>query len=106
MSEYRKILENRLDVLKTDYVTALTNIERVGKDLEEAKTSATEMLGAIKNLELLLVQFSKVDMIRPIPVENKTVTESTVQKQEDTIKSNPRLTPKIIKKQKETKTGK
>ena len=60
MSEYKDLLKTRLEVLKTDYVTMITNIDRVERELAEAKQSAAEMLGAIKNLELLKEQFNSV----------------------------------------------
>lgn len=106
MSEYQKILETRLRTLKTDYVTALTNIERVEKDLIEAKISSTEMLGAIKILELLLMQFSKVVEVKPAEEKKiETITEPTSQKLEvkerEPIKENKildtRPTPRIKK---------
>lgn len=109
MSEYRKILETRLALLKTDYITTLTNIERVEKDLNEAKVSTTEILGSIKTLELLLVQFNKVVEEKPIENPYKTTTETTSQKQieeskviEEKIIIDKRKTPKKIKNKIET----
>lgn len=73
MSEYKRILEARLERLKTDYITTTTNIERVEKDLNEAKTASIEMIGAIKNIELVLEQFRSVQepivqqTTRPLP---------------------------------------
>jgi len=90
MSVEKTILENRLAILKTEYITTLTSIERVEKDLSEAKIATAEILGAIKNLELILVQLSQtkpVDDIQkivepPKPIEEKIIDKRQTPKKE------------------------
>lgn len=102
MSEYKNILEERLRTLKTEYITTLTNIERVEKDLNEAKVSNTEVLGSIKTLELILLKFNEVKE------EKITFTETSVQRQtkeeilekKDIIDTRP--TPKVINNKRKT----
>lgn len=63
MVDYRAVLVGRMNVLKTDYVTANENIKRAVKDVAEAKLAAEKMLGGILYLELVLAEIDRAARI-------------------------------------------
>ena len=63
--DHKKVVIDQLQRLKTEYITMRTSIEHAEADLVEARSTVLQVLGGIKNLELLLENLNKSEEEKP-----------------------------------------